>query len=503
MGSFSNDQNGLILTLASSVACVLGSFVIFADVVWRFFFPASRFELSSNDRFLVSSLALSSGTLLFTAFYRLLPSGLAYFRQSAALADSPKAAQAALLAAFFSGVAVCAVINAVIHALTSQSIVHCAHDHSHGDDASAGLLPGGHAHGDQDHTHDHSHAHFGGGADRADGFHNYDTFGHRADAADGHSHVHTHDHGDHGDHEHSAHSPLLKSPASRPGAAAFSRRASLLDISDWKLRKKQSIGKCMGYAPVQHTGAGAGQRCSVDADVRDIYDIVDPETGVHWHEHVSGRRCSGATQCSHCDAHDAHVRSVHAAASIAEDPEAEAAAAEEDDGDEEIHHHHISTRYSHLFSIGLQTAFAIAVHKIPEGFLTFATSHANKDLGLTVFLSLAIHNVAEGFTIAFPLYLALGSRTVAVAAAFVLGGLSQPLGALLAWLLLHDAAPVLDSRSNLVFGTIVGVTAGFLSIIGFQMYGTAVSFGGNQRLTMFSAFAGIAFIGFGYTLTAK
>jgi zinc transporter, ZIP family len=71
--------------------------------------------------------------------------------------------------------------------------------------------------------------------------------------------------------------------------------------------------------------------------------------------------------------------------------------------DADYHHHHVPT--NEFMSIGLQTSIAIALHKLPEGFITFATNHANPKLGFTVFMALFIHNVTEGFAMALPLYL--------------------------------------------------------------------------------------------------
>ena len=93
----------------------------------------------------------------------------------------------------------------------------------------------------------------------------------------------------------------------------------------------------------------------------------------------------------------------------------------------ESHHHHVPQNA--FLSIGLQTSIAIALHKLPEGFITFATNHANAKLGFAVFMALFIHNITEGFAMALPLYLALGSRWKAMVWSSILGGVSQPLGA--------------------------------------------------------------------------
>jgi zinc transporter, ZIP family len=93
------------------------------------------------------------------------------------------------------------------------------------------------------------------------------------------------------------------------------------------------------------------------------------------------------------------------------------------DGSE--HHHHVPTNA--FLSIGLQTCMAIALHKVPEGFITYATNHANPGLGFSVFLALFIHNITEGFAMALPLYLALSSKWKAIVWSSVLGGVSQVL----------------------------------------------------------------------------
>jgi ZIP family zinc transporter len=87
------------------------------------------------------------------------------------------------------------------------------------------------------------------------------------------------------------------------------------------------------------------------------------------------------------------------------------------------HHHHVPTNA--FLSIGLQTCTAIALHKLPEGFITYATNHANPRLGFSVFLALFVHNITEGFVMALPLYLALNSKWKAIIWSSVLGGVSQ------------------------------------------------------------------------------
>ncbi|KAL9005840.1 MAG: hypothetical protein Q9188_001389 [Gyalolechia gomerana] len=97
------------------------------------------------------------------------------------------------------------------------------------------------------------------------------------------------------------------------------------------------------------------------------------------------------------------------------------------DDPQKQHHHHVPTNA--FLSIGLQTSIAIALHKLPEGFITYATNHANPKLGFAVFMALFIHNITEGFAMALPLYLAIGSRWKSMLWSSLLGGASQPFGA--------------------------------------------------------------------------
>jgi zinc transporter ZupT len=115
-----------------------------------------------------------------------------------------------------------------------------------------------------------------------------------------------------------------------------------------------------------------------------------------------------------------------------------------------------------FLSIGLQTSLAIALHKLPEGFITYATNHANPELGVSVFLALFIHNITEGFAMALPLYLAIGSRLQAIVWSVLLGGVSQPLGAGIAalWLKLAGNGTSGDMGEG-VYGGMFAVTGRF------------------------------------------
>jgi ZIP family zinc transporter len=154
-----------------------------------------------------------------------------------------------------------------------------------------------------------------------------------------------------------------------------------------------------------------------------------------------------------------------------------------------------------FLSIGLQTSIAIALHKLPEGFITYATNHANPSLGVTVFISLFIHNITEGFALALPLYLALQSRGRAMLWAALLGGLSQPAGAGIAALWFHLAGEKW-APGEAVYGGMFALVAGIMATVGLQLMGEAWSLGHDRGLCLVSAFVGMGILGVSSALTA-
>ena len=79
---------------------------------------------------------------------------------------------------------------------------------------------------------------------------------------------------------------------------------------------------------------------------------------------------------------------------------------------------------------------ALMIHNLPEGILTFLTSTVDIKLGLKLSLAIMMHNIPEGIAIAVPLFYSTKSKLKAVKACLV-SGLSEPLGALLAYLFLY------------------------------------------------------------------
>ncbi|KKY23578.1 putative zip zinc transporter [Phaeomoniella chlamydospora] len=166
----------------------------------------------------------------------------------------------------------------------------------------------------------------------------------------------------------------------------------------------------------------------------------------------------------------------------------------------QAHHHHIPNNA--FMSIGLQTSIAIAVHKLPEGFITYATNHANPTLGFSVFMALFIHNITEGFAMALPLYLALNSRVKAIIWSSILGGASQPLGAGLAALWFKMAGEGSMKPGDRVYGGMFAVTAGIMTSVALSLFSESLSMTHSKGLCITFAFLGMGVLGISSALTA-
>jgi ZIP family zinc transporter len=168
------------------------------------------------------------------------------------------------------------------------------------------------------------------------------------------------------------------------------------------------------------------------------------------------------------------------------------------------HHHHVPQNA--FLSIGLQTSLAIALHKLPEGFITYATNHASPTLGLTVFLALFIHNIVEGFAMALPLYLALNSRWKAMFWSSLLGGISQPAGAGIAafwiWGTGQHGSDDATGPSWGIYGGMFAATAGVMTSVALQLFSEGLGLTHHRGMGIGFAVAGMGLMGVSFALTA-
>jgi ZIP family zinc transporter len=111
-----------------------------------------------------------------------------------------------------------------------------------------------------------------------------------------------------------------------------------------------------------------------------------------------------------------------------------------------------------LLKMGTFTALAIGIHNFPEGIATFTAALQDPTLGIAIAAAIAIHNIPEGIAVSVPIYFATGSKKKAFKLSF-LSGLSEPVGALVAYLILM---PFLN---DVMFGMVFAAVAGIMVFI--------------------------------------
>ncbi len=113
------------------------------------------------------------------------------------------------------------------------------------------------------------------------------------------------------------------------------------------------------------------------------------------------------------------------------------------------------TKQSHLYHVGFISMMAIIAHNLPEGIATFLSSSSNAQLGLVLSIAIALHNIPEGISIAIPIYYSTKSKKKAFLYT-LFSGLSEPLGALLAYLFLSPFV------TPLMMGLLLAIIAGIM-----------------------------------------
>jgi ZIP family zinc transporter len=88
-----------------------------------------------------------------------------------------------------------------------------------------------------------------------------------------------------------------------------------------------------------------------------------------------------------------------------------------------------------LMRTGMLTALAIGIHNFPEGLATFAAALSNLRLGIFIAIAIAIHNIPEGIAVSVPIFYATGNKNKAFIYS-LLSGVSEPVGALIGYLIL-------------------------------------------------------------------
>ncbi len=138
-----------------------------------------------------------------------------------------------------------------------------------------------------------------------------------------------------------------------------------------------------------------------------------------------------------------------------------------------------------LMRMGLLSAAAIALHNFPEGIATFMATLDQPRLGVGIATAVALHNIPEGIAVAVPVFYATGSRSKAFYWSF-LSGLSEPLGAVIAYFLLSGFLG--DPLRGVLFAAVAGIMV-FISLD--ELLPTAREYG-EHHLAAYGLTAGMA-----------
>ncbi|CBX97366.1 hypothetical protein LEMA_P104970.1 [Plenodomus lingam JN3] len=503
-----NDTRGWIMTVVSGIASI-----ICVDLIVRQFPGMKNFKIEDSNAFLSTGLSLSFGVMIFSSLYSMLPSAKKYLIEGG---QTPRNATLILIACFLVGALGISVLSRILHSYIPHSVVDCDHEHGEGEEGKIVDEEAARLHLPKQGNRQ--------GLPNTDGQHDSDA------------------HRSYGTH----------SEISNPGS--LQQRPSLHNSISSKVTqlvtgaKKEcdDNGQCFGYSDTCGTECFRNVLQTRPPRLqarKSLGNLVVRPSGMHRNQttQVNDSECqpllkddettplmptrsepqtlanSAASLPSanpQSQSHSSQPPSVHKHSRTSSTsssstphihhPSNDPATAHAHDHDHEpTHHHHVPTNV--FLSIGLQTSCAIALHKIPEGFITYATNHANPTLGLSIFLALFIHNITEGFALALPLYLAINSRWKAMLWSTLLGGVSQPLGAAVAALWFKVAGRGqhgTDGPGQVVYGCMFAGTAGIMAMVSLQLLGESLDLTHSRRLCFVSAFAGMGILGLSSALNA-
>ncbi|KAG7896089.1 hypothetical protein KL908_000603 [Ogataea polymorpha] len=474
-------NQGWVLVLLTAVTTITGCLMVYTDTVYRVIFPRlyekHPFNIQKNTPFLVATLSLSSGSLLFTSLNRLLPEADKYLEQLRSVEGKPELRKALLVTFFFMGILCCTLLNLAIHFFTNESIVHCVHDEEddHSDMETSDL-----------------------------------------ESASEESPLLTHGHKHHDYFSHHAHHRSSIGEDVQQDRATATKKMSLVDLSLKTLKGAEVEGECLGTIDScqeeliarhhLHEGKKSTPNelhfCTLPSEENIMFFDKDRELIVNKSEicskfpelEVNSPLLVNGHQTPSTHKQNGHSQLDHSHSKNIEDHHGHEHIHNSDSRSLEHHHHHIQTPLSRLLSIGLQTVLAITIHKLPEGFIMYSTAQADPSLGLSIFLSMFIHNIVEGFTMTLPLSIALNSKSSAFFISSILGASAQPIGAVLGWIIFRGKLDLDQDINLLLFGSLIALTSGFLTYVGFQMITSAVGFGGKQERVLGFAFFGMFLI---------
>jgi ZIP family zinc transporter len=109
----------------------------------------------------------------------------------------------------------------------------------------------------------------------------------------------------------------------------------------------------------------------------------------------------------------------------------------------------------------------------------------NQSLGIAIAGAIAIHNIPEGIAVSVPIFYATGNRKKAFLFT-LLSGLAEPLGSLLAFLIL------MPFLSPVVMGCVFGIVSGIMVYISLDELLPAAREWGEHHIAMYGLISGMA-----------
>jgi ZIP family zinc transporter len=129
-------------------------------------------------------------------------------------------------------------------------------------------------------------------------------------------------------------------------------------------------------------------------------------------------------------------------------------------------------RQKSLYRTGIIVALTLVIHNFPEGVATFTSAMSSGlSVAIPITIAIAIHNIPEGIAVSVPIYHSTGSRRKAFWISLI-SGLTEPLGAVIAYLFL------MPFWSPLVNGIVLAAVAGIMVYISLdELLPTAEKYG--------------------------
>lgn len=146
-----------------------------------------------------------------------------------------------------------------------------------------------------------------------------------------------------------------------------------------------------------------------------------------------------------------------------------------------------------LARMGFITALALAIHNFPEGIATFMSAVEQPEIGFAIAVAIAIHNIPEGIAVSVPIYYSTGSRKKAFWYS-LLSGLAEPVGAVIAWLVL------MPFMTPLLLYCSFAAVAGIMVYISIDELLPAAHEYGEYHVAIYGLVAGMAIMAFSLIL---